>query len=178
MGNVVDGGILSPSLYEHSAKNPWRGTPNLIPGSTAPTNFHFFAKLKQRVLLHFCLSDRSANNKGMDSEHIVIVQYVHDYVRFVSYAPRGQLLLGFGPFPKWVCHPLSVDSKKKGLRYIMSYTRVFYHCFWTSCMRTYLVSWYMGTCCNQWQDTAHKLLVPGIKAVSYTHLTLPTIYSV
>ena len=146
--------IKRKNMKRHTKSHTW---------CTAPTNFHFFAKLKQRVLLHFCLSDRSANNKGMDSEHIVIVQYVHDYVRFVSYAPRGQLLLGFGPFPKWVCHPLSVDSKKKGLRYIMSYTRVFYHCFWTSCMRTYLVSWYMGTCCNQWQDTAHKLLVPGIK---------------
>ena len=49
--------------------------------------------------MHFCLFDRSANDKGMDSEHMMIVQYVHDYFSVVSYAPRGQLLLGFEPFP-------------------------------------------------------------------------------
>ena len=62
--------------------------------------------------MHFCLSDRSANDKGMDSEHMMIVQYVHDYFSVVSYAPRGQLLLGFVPNPKWVGHPPSVDTRR------------------------------------------------------------------
>ena len=55
----------------------------------------------------------------------LVVQYVHDYVLFACDALRCQLRLDFVQYGKWVCHPLSVDTKKTRLRSFTSYALVF-----------------------------------------------------